>query len=93
MLKHLKTSLFTHLLMDEIPIPQGGADYLQDLIDHMGATTGRIASVIGRYYAMDRDKRWERVARAYHLLVNGKGNGYTRYRWRCQSTVCGRNNR
>ena len=69
-------NVFVHAFTDGRDTdPQGGADYLQDLIDHMGATTGRIASVIGRYYAMDRDKRWERVARAYHLLVNGEGNG------------------
>lgn len=57
--------------------PQGGASYLQDLINHMNLTTGQIASVIGRYFAMDRDKRWERVAKAYHLLVNGKGASTT----------------
>jgi len=69
-------NVFVHAFTDGRDTdPQGGADYLQDLINHMGATTGRIASVIGRYYAMDRDKRWERVARAYHLLVNGEGNG------------------
>ncbi|MCH1406581.1 MAG: 2,3-bisphosphoglycerate-independent phosphoglycerate mutase [Schleiferiaceae bacterium] len=68
-------NVFVHAFTDGRDTdPQGGADYLQDLIDHMGTTTGRIASVIGRYYAMDRDKRWERVARAYHLLVNGEGN-------------------
>ena len=67
-------NVFVHAFTDGRDTdPQGGADYLQDLIDHMGATTGRIASVIGRYYAMDRDKRWERVARAYDLLVKGKG--------------------
>lgn len=55
--------------------PKGGADYLSDMASHMQNTTGQIASVIGRYYAMDRDKRWERVAKAYHLLVNGIGEG------------------
>ena len=69
-------NVFVHAFTDGRDTdPQGGADYLQDLINHMDGTTGRIASVIGRYYAMDRDKRWERVARAYHLLVNGEGNG------------------
>lgn len=53
--------------------PKGGAAYLQDLSEHMSMTTGEFASVIGRYYAMDRDNRWERVAKAYHLLVNGEG--------------------
>ena len=57
--------------------PKGGAEYLKDLTTHMVKTTGQIASVIGRYYAMDRDQRWERVARAYHLLVYGKGEPST----------------
>lgn len=67
-------NVFVHAFTDGRDTdPTGGADYLKDLIDHMDATTGRMASVVGRYYAMDRDKRWERVARAYHLLVHGKG--------------------
>lgn len=53
--------------------PKGGKAYLEDLQNHLDHTTGRIASVIGRYYAMDRDKRWSRVKLAYDLLVNGKG--------------------
>lgn len=53
--------------------PKGGANYLRDLQNHMNATTGKVASVVGRYFAMDRDQRWERVAKAYHLLVNGEG--------------------
>ena len=57
--------------------PKGGAQYLEDLNKHMDKTTGQIASVIGRYYAMDRDQRWERVSRAYHLLVNGSGTPTT----------------
>ncbi|HZI25698.1 MAG TPA: 2,3-bisphosphoglycerate-independent phosphoglycerate mutase [Chryseolinea sp.] len=53
--------------------PKGGIDYLKDLTNHMERTGGKLASVIGRYYAMDRDKRWERVKLAYDLLVNGIG--------------------
>ena len=53
--------------------PKGGAGYLRELEQHLATTTGKIASVIGRYYAMDRDKRWERVKKAYDLLVNGIG--------------------
>lgn len=53
--------------------PKGGAGYLRDLENHMNTTTGKVASVVGRYFAMDRDQRWERVAKAYHLLVNGEG--------------------
>jgi 2,3-bisphosphoglycerate-independent phosphoglycerate mutase len=57
--------------------PKGGVAYVQSLQKHMSATTGTIASVIGRYYAMDRDKRWERVKLAYDLLVNGIGEKTT----------------
>jgi 2,3-bisphosphoglycerate-independent phosphoglycerate mutase len=53
--------------------PEGGVKYLTDLQKHLTKTTGKIASVIGRYYAMDRDKRWERVKLAYDLLVKGEG--------------------
>jgi 2,3-bisphosphoglycerate-independent phosphoglycerate mutase len=53
--------------------PKGGVGYLQQLIDTLGTTGGKLASVVGRYYAMDRDKRWERVKLAYDLLVNGMG--------------------
>lgn len=53
--------------------PQSGRKFLEDLQKHLNQTTGKIASVIGRYYAMDRDKRWERVKLAYDLLVSGMG--------------------
>jgi 2,3-bisphosphoglycerate-independent phosphoglycerate mutase len=53
--------------------PKSGKGYLTDLLSHLGKTGGKLASVIGRYYAMDRDKRWERVSLAYHALVNGTG--------------------
>ncbi|OSZ82433.1 phosphoglycerate mutase (2,3-diphosphoglycerate-independent) [Chitinophagaceae bacterium IBVUCB1] len=53
--------------------PKGGYDYLQDLQQHLVVSGGFIASVTGRYYAMDRDKRWERVKLAYDALVNGVG--------------------
>ncbi len=55
--------------------PRSGKGYVQRFLDHVKDTPVRIASVIGRYYAMDRDKRWERIARAYELLVHGKGIG------------------
>jgi 2,3-bisphosphoglycerate-independent phosphoglycerate mutase len=57
--------------------PKSGLGYVRDLKDHLDATTGTIASVIGRYYAMDRDKRWERVKLAYDGLVNGIGHQAT----------------
>jgi len=54
--------------------PQGGLGYVADLEEHLSQTTGSIASVIGRYFAMDRDKRWERVKKAYDLMVHGTGS-------------------
>lgn len=53
--------------------PKGGYEYLQSLQLHLQSKRGRIASVCGRYYAMDRDKRWERVALAYQAMVHGEG--------------------
>lgn len=53
--------------------PKAGEKYLADLQAHAEKTTGQIASVVGRYYAMDRDNRWERVKKAYDLMVNGEG--------------------
>lgn len=57
--------------------PESGYGYLANLEAHLKGSTGRIASVIGRYYAMDRDKRWERVKLAYDALVHGKGRPIT----------------
>jgi len=53
--------------------PMSGKGYLEDLLAHLDKSNGKIGSFIGRYYAMDRDKRWERVSDAYELLVNGAG--------------------
>jgi len=53
--------------------PKGGVGYLENLQQHLNTTGGKIASVIGRYYAMDRDNRWERVKLAYDLMVHGTG--------------------
>ncbi|OUJ76133.1 2,3-bisphosphoglycerate-independent phosphoglycerate mutase [Hymenobacter crusticola] len=53
--------------------PKGGVGYVNDLEKHLERNGGKIASIVGRYYAMDRDNRWERVKVAYDLLVNGKG--------------------
>lgn len=70
--------LFIHAFLDGRDTdPKGGVDYLAELQQHLRRTTGKIASAIGRYYAMDRDKRWERVKLAYDLLVNGKGTPAT----------------
>lgn len=66
---------FIHCFMDGRDTdPKSGAGYIKQLEEHLNnKSTGHIASVIGRYYAMDRDKRWERVKEAYDLLVNGIG--------------------
>lgn len=53
--------------------PMGGVGYLTDLLAHMEKTTGKIASIVGRYYAMDRDNRWERVKLAYDAMIAGIG--------------------
>ncbi|MCH7401398.1 2,3-bisphosphoglycerate-independent phosphoglycerate mutase [Belliella kenyensis] len=53
--------------------PKGGLQYLSELDDHLSHSIGQIASVVGRYYAMDRDNRWERVKLAYDAMVRGEG--------------------
>ena len=65
---------FVHCFMDGRDTdPHSGKGFVADLEKHLAATTGKIATVIGRYYAMDRDKRWERVKVAYDALVSGIG--------------------
>ena len=54
--------------------PHSGYHFLEDLQHHLDATVGKIATVVGRYYAMDRDKRWERVKVAYDAMVHRKGS-------------------
>lgn len=53
--------------------PKSGARFLEEVLAHIDDKNAQLASVIGRYYAMDRDKRWERVKLAYDLLVHGQG--------------------
>jgi 2,3-bisphosphoglycerate-independent phosphoglycerate mutase len=57
--------------------PRSGLGYMKNLIEHLKTSNGKVASFIGRYYAMDRDKRWERVKDAYDLIVSGKGTPTT----------------
>ncbi len=65
---------FIHVFTDgRDTSPHGGLEYIKDLASHIQHQNVEIASVIGRYYAMDRDKRWERIKLAYDLLVHGKG--------------------
>ena len=65
---------FVHCFMDGRDTdPRSGKGFIDALEKHMQQSAGKIASIIGRYYAMDRDKRWERVKIAYDQLVNGIG--------------------
>ena len=69
---------FVHCFMDGRDTdPKSGKGFIADVEANLAKTTGKIASIIGRYYAMDRDKRWERVKVAYDLLVNGVGDAAT----------------
>lgn len=54
--------------------PKSGLGFLTSLQEHLDHTTGKIATITGRYYAMDRDKRWERIKKAYDAMVRGEGN-------------------
>jgi 2,3-bisphosphoglycerate-independent phosphoglycerate mutase len=54
--------------------PKSGLEFIKQLLDHIKLSVGEIATITGRYYAMDRDKRWERVKIAYDALIHGTGN-------------------
>ena len=65
---------FIHCFMDGRDTdPKSGKGFIEQLTAHCRKSAGKIASIVGRFYAMDRDKRWERVKVAYDLLVNGEG--------------------
>ncbi|HEY8917777.1 MAG TPA: 2,3-bisphosphoglycerate-independent phosphoglycerate mutase, partial [Chitinophaga sp.] len=68
------TNVFVHAFTDGRDTdPKSGLGFLEDLMVHLANTTGQLASITGRYYAMDRDKRWERVKLAYDAMVHGTG--------------------
>ncbi|MDE6756585.1 MAG: 2,3-bisphosphoglycerate-independent phosphoglycerate mutase [Muribaculaceae bacterium] len=70
--------VYIHCFMDGRDTdPRSGKGFIEALQAHLDKSTGSIASIIGRYYAMDRDKRWDRVKVAYDLLVNGQGTQAT----------------
>ena len=70
--------VYIHCFMDGRDTdPHSGAGFIEQLRNHCEKSAGKIASIIGRYYAMDRDKRWERVKEAYDLLVKGEGKQAT----------------
>lgn len=68
------SKVFVHAFLDGRDTdPKSGLRFVEDLELHMAKTTGRIATVMGRYFAMDRDRRWERVRLAYEAMTEGKG--------------------
>ena len=68
------SEVYLHAFMDGRDTdPKSGAGFLTEVQDHCRQSAGVIATVCGRYYAMDRDKRWERVKEAYDMLVDGTG--------------------
>ncbi|MDR1416831.1 MAG: 2,3-bisphosphoglycerate-independent phosphoglycerate mutase [Prevotellaceae bacterium] len=70
----LQNRTFVHCFMDGRDTdPKSGKGFIEQLQNHLKKSCGEIASIVGRYYAMDRDKRWERVREAYDLLVRGAG--------------------
>ncbi len=69
--------VYVHCFMDGRDTdPHSGVEFIKQLEEHMKKSCGRIASVVGRFYAMDRDKRWNRIKEGYDLIVNGKGAKY-----------------
>lgn len=69
------SKVFVHGFTDGRDVdPKSGKRFVEDLQAYMEQTTGQIASITGRYYAMDRDNRWERVKLAYEAIAEGKGN-------------------
>lgn len=70
--------LFIHAFTDGRDTdPRSGLGFVNDLENHLKTSAGKVASVCGRYYAMDRDKRWERIKLAYDMLVEGKGEYFS----------------
>jgi 2,3-bisphosphoglycerate-independent phosphoglycerate mutase len=75
---HGLEKVFVHAFTDGRDCdPKSGLGFIQKLEDHLSKGSAKIASIIGRYYAMDRDKRWERIAKAYQLLTKGIGTTAT----------------
>ena len=70
--------VFVHCFMDGRDTdPKSGKGFISELQEHMAKSCGKVASVCGRFYAMDRDKRWNRIKEAYDLLTEGKGAQFT----------------
>ena len=70
--------VYVHCFMDGRDTdPRSGKGFVTELEEHMKQSCGKVASVCGRFYAMDRDKRWNRIKEAYDLLTEGKGAAFT----------------
>ena len=70
--------VYVHCFMDGRDTdPRSGKGFVAELEEHMKQSCGKVASVCGRFYAMDRDKRWNRIKEAYDLLTEGKGAAFT----------------
>ena len=74
----LEGRTYLHCFMDGRDTdPKSGIGFIKELEAYCAKSAGKIASIVGRFYAMDRDKRWNRVKEAYDLLVNGQGKQAT----------------
>ena len=70
--------VFVHAFMDGRDVdPRSGKGFVEEIENFMEGTSAQLASIIGRFYAMDRDKRWERVKEAYDLMINAVGDRYS----------------
>ncbi len=75
---HGLDKVYVHALTDGRDVdPRSGKGFIQNLQNHLDNSNGEIATLVGRYYGMDRDKRWERIKEAYDLFVQGKGKQTT----------------
>lgn len=75
--EHELSEVYIHAFTDGRDCdPKSGLGFIKELEQAISTTTGKIATVIGRYFAMDRDNRWERVKKAYDLMVYGKGDAF-----------------
>ncbi len=76
--KYGLTKVYLHCFMDGRDTdPRSGIGFIRQVEEHCAESAGVVASIVGRYYAMDRDRRWNRVKEAYDLLVEGKGEQAT----------------
>jgi 2,3-bisphosphoglycerate-independent phosphoglycerate mutase len=76
--KYNLENVFIHAFTDGRDCdPKSGKTFIEELEEELTFSVGKIATVVGRYYAMDRDNRWERIKKAYDVMVNGKGQAYS----------------